>query len=155
MSWNPTEPGTLDDETFAETSRIQMKQQIYAVTLYGGYVSLVKAFSLEAAHSIACLDDGRSNVQGVRLATKEDIEWVRAIGGAVPKLDPTLPSEWAREGFYVVEGCRPKPGQSCDYYDREGRKRHGTVKSFDGQTITIDGERTVIVPETFNVRYGR
>lgn len=134
-----------------------MKQQIYAVTLYGGYVTLIKACLLEEANELARIDEGRANVQSVRLATKEDIQWFRGMGGAVPKLDPTLPSEWAREGVYVVEGCTPKPGMSCDYYDRDGCKRHGTIKEFNpiAGVITIDGERTVIVTETFNVRYGR
>lgn len=155
MSWSSTEPGTLDCETFLETERLQMKQQIYAVTLYGGYVVLIKASSIEQANKLARQDQGSANVQHVALAKPEDIDWVRAMGAPVPELDPVLPSEWARKGFYVVEGRAPKPGSQCDYYDRDGNKRYGTIKSFDGQNIVIDGERVVIVEETFKVRYGR
>ena len=132
-------------------------KQIYKVVLYGGYVGLISAESMDEAREIAMSEQGSVNVQGVGLASEQDIEWVKGMGGPIPnvKPKPRLPSEWAREGFYVVEGCTPKPGASCDYYDRDGRKRSGTIKAFDGENIVIDGLRTVIVEETFKVRYGR
>lgn len=132
-----------------------MKQQLYTATLYGGYCYLIKASSLEAANKQAMSESGSINVQGIRLANAEDIQWVTAMGGQVPELDPTLPSEWARKGFFVVEGSHMRIGAHIDFYDHTGCKRQGTVKAFDGKTIKIDGERKVIVEETFNIRYGR
>jgi hypothetical protein len=132
-------------------------KQIYAVEIHGGFISLIAADSFEQARKQALADDGSGNVKSVKLASEEDIDWVRAMNGYVPELKskPTLPSEWAQQGYFVLEGWRPEVGAWCDYYDREGKKRQGTVKAFDGTTITIDGERTVIVTETFKVRQGR
>lgn len=132
-----------------------MKEKIYAVSLYGGYMFLLKAPTLEAAKKEALADQGASNVQHVKLAHIDDINWVKGMGGAVPELDPVLPSEWAQKGYYVVEGYRPKPGMHCDYYDRDGIKRQGTIKSYDGEMIVIDGLRTITVEETFKVKHGR
>lgn len=132
-----------------------MTKQIYKVQLYGGYVGLIAADSLVDAQALARCDQGRSNVQSVTLANAEDLAWVKAMGGPVPDIKPKLPSEWAREGYYVVEGRDPKPGMQCDYYDREGIKRQGTVAVYDGASIVIDGERKTIVRETFKVRHGR
>lgn len=118
---------------------------------------MIDANSLEEANKVARQDEGRANVQLVRLATKEDISWVEAMGGRVPSIAsrPKLPSEWAKEGYFCLEGWKPKIGDHCDYYDREGRKRQGTVKAFDWETIVIDGERKITVEETFKVRSGR
>ncbi len=131
---------------------------IYAVTLYGGYIGLIQDSSLEAANKQARSDQGSSNVQSVRLATEEEIKWVEAMGGPVPFM-PTpktkSPSEWAREGVMVMEGWWPKVGDHCDYYDRDGCKRQGTVTYYDGKIIKIDGEIKVIVKEEFTVRAGR
>lgn len=136
--------------------RSDMKQ-IYKVQLYGGYVGLIAADSLEAAKKAAMSDQGSANVTSVSLASEEDIAWVKAMDGKIPETKPLLrlPSEWAREGFFVVEGPHMRIGANIDYYDHEGCKRQGTVKYYDGKTITIDGERTTIVTETFNVRHGR
>lgn len=131
-------------------------KKIYKATLYGGYVYLIKASSYEDARKEALSEQGSCNVQHVELATQEDIDWVKAMGGVVPELDPVLPSEWARRGFYVVEaGSRPKVGARCDYYDRDGIKREGTIKGYDGKTIVIEGERKVYVTDTFEIRHGR
>lgn len=131
---------------------------IYKVNLFGGYLGLIAAKDLADARRKALSDQGSANVQNVSLALEEDIEWVRMMGGVVPHEQPKLPSEWARDGFFVVEnnnGYKPKVGQACDYYDREGIKRSGTITYFDGKTIKIDGERQVVVKEEFSVRYGR
>lgn len=134
-----------------------MTDKIYKVVLYGGYVGLIAAVSLEAARKMAMSEQGSSNVQGVALASEEDLAWVKGMGGPIPDIKPKskLPSEWAKDGYYVIEGKRPKVGDSCDYYDREGRKRQGTIKAIDDESITIDGIRTVIIPETFKIRHGR
>mgnify|MGYP001309149463 CR=1 FL=1 len=129
--------------------------QIYKVQLYGGYVGLIEAGSLDIANKIARSDQGAANVQSVSLASEEDIKWVKAMGGPIPGVRPKLPSEWAKEGFFCLEGWKPKVGDYCDYYDHAGIKRHGKVAVFNGEVITIDGERTVIVKDTFTVRYGR
>lgn len=126
---------------------------IYKVTLYGGYVGLIEAASQEEADKTARCDQGRANVERVTLATEDDIAWVKAMGGPVPKA--RLPSEWAREGYFVVEGPHMRVGAQINYYDREGIKRQGKVKYYDGENITIDSERTTIVQETFTVRHGR
>lgn len=133
---------------------LKMKQ-IYKVTLYGGYVGLIEADSIEQANKDARCDQGRANVQRVELASEEDVQWVTAIGGPVPKRKRQLPSDWAREGFFVVEADSIRVGANIDYYDRTGCKRQGTVKAYDGKTIVIDGERKTIVTETFNVRFER
>lgn len=130
-------------------------KQLYKVTLFGGYVGLIAAESIEAAKKQAMSEQGSANVQNVSRASEEDISWVKGMGGPVPGTETKLPSQWAREGYFVVESWRPKAGEHCDYYDRDGCKRQGTVKSYDGKTITIDGERKVILTETFNVRFGR
>jgi hypothetical protein len=132
-----------------------MKEQLYKVTLFGGYCGLIAASSLAEAKKVAMSEQGSSNVQYVAPATREDLEWVKGMGGHIPKMKPTRPSEWAKEGVYVVEGFLPKPGMDIDYYDRDGCKRQGIIKSYDGETIVIDGLRTVIVEETFKVRHGR
>lgn len=125
---------------------------IYKVELYGGYIGLIEASSLDQANKIARGDQGAANVQRVVAATEEDLNWIRAMGGRIPSSEPKLPSQWAKEGYFVLEGWRPKIGEHCDYYDRDGIKRQGTVKEYDGTTIVIDGERKVIVTETFEVR---
>lgn len=127
-----------------------MTDKIYKVVLYGGYVGLIAAVSLEAARKMAMSEQGSSNVQGVALADDHDIEWVKGVGGPIPNVKPRsrLPSEWAKDGYFVIEGKRPKVGDPCDYYDREGRKRSGTIAAIDGERIDIDGERTIIVKET-------
>lgn len=132
-----------------------MTKKIYKVTLYGGYIGLISAVSLEEAKKKAMSEQGSANVQMVARASDEDIQWVKAMGGFIPDPMPRLPSEWAKKGYYIVEGCTPKPGMACDYYDREGNKHHGTIKSYDGESITIAGERTVIVVDTFKVKHGR
>lgn len=125
---------------------------IYKVELYGGYIGLIEAKSLDQANKIARSDQGSANVQRVAEASEEDLSWVIAMGGRIPSSEPKLPSEWAKEGIFDIGKWKPKVGDHCDYYDREGKKRQGTVKAYDGKTITIDGERTVIVTETFEVR---
>lgn len=127
---------------------------IYKVNLYGGYIGLLAAASLEEARKKAMSEQGSANVTNVSLASENDIEWVRGMGGRVPETKRKLPSEWAKEGYFVTkQGKRPVPGTSCDYYDREGNKQSGTITKFDGQRIWIDGERTVIVKEEFMVRW--
>jgi hypothetical protein len=133
---------------------------IYKVNLFGGYIGLISANSLTEAKKKAMSEQGSANVQSVYPADPEDIDWVRRMGGVVPSEVSKLPSEWAKDGYFVVEknrtnGTIPKPGQLCDYYDREGIKRSGTITHFDGQTIRIDSERKTIVKEEFTVRYGR
>ena len=127
--------------------------KIYKAVLYGGYVGLLMANSLEEARKSALSEQGSSNVQSVSLASEDDINWVKTMGGFVPELPPRLASEWACKGYYLTSNRRRiKIGQCCDYYDRNGIKRSGTIKAYDGDTITIAGERTVIVDETFKVK---
>ena len=52
---------------------------------------LTKAASLEAACKLALSEEGSSNVQHVKLAHADDINWVKSIGGHVPERDPELP----------------------------------------------------------------
>lgn len=61
-----------------------MAKQLYKVSLYGGYVGMISAESLEQAHRIALSEQGSANVQSVTLANKEDIAWVKGMGGQVP-----------------------------------------------------------------------
>lgn len=131
-----------------------MEQKIYKVNLYGGYIGLIAAIDLDSARKKAMSEQGSANVTNVSLATPEDIDWVKAMGGLVPKIRNKLPSEWAKEGYYITKR-KPKVGDFCDYYDREGNKRVGTITAFDGQNIKIDGERTIIVKDTFKVIYER
>lgn len=132
-----------------------IKQKLYTATLYGGYCYLVKASSIDNARKQALSEQGSCNLQHIAPASDEDIEWVRAMGGQVPELEPTLPSEWARKGFFVVEGPHMRIGAHIDYYGHDGCKRQGTVTAYDGETIEIAGEHKVIVTEVFNVRHGR
>lgn len=128
-------------------------KNVYKVVLHGGFVGLIGADSLEQARRTANLEQGLTNVSSVSMATEQDIEWVMALGGKVPKL---LPSEWAREGYFCIQGgWKPKVGDPCDYYDHDGNKRQGIVKAYDDKAIVIEGERKTIVTETFKVRFGR
>ena len=130
--------------------------KIFKVTLYGGYCYLEMATSYENARKQALSQDGSANVQHVEIATDEDVAWVRGMGGKVPEL-PTKPSEWAKKGYYVVDGWTPKVGERCDFYNHKGEKRPGIVKEYNPMagTITIDEERIVLFPQTFTIRYGR
>lgn len=68
---------------------------------------------------------------------------------------PKLPSQWAKEGYYVVERWIPTVGQECDYYGPDGNKYFGKIVKYDGKEISIEGERRVFVTDTFKVRFGR
>lgn len=116
----------------------------------------------DGVHAVTCAEeqqpdgwyyllDGEDD--GVGPYTSKDA----AASAARTTLKPgKLPSEWAREGYYVIEGAwSPKPGQNIDYYNSHGNKCQGVIKAYDGKTITIDGERKITVTETFKVRFGR
>ena len=60
--------------------------KVYTVELWGGHIGLVTAETLKKAKCEAIDEEGKNNVSDVRLATEEEIEWVRAMGGYVPKL---------------------------------------------------------------------
>lgn len=74
---------------------------------------------------------------------------------AAPLKPQKLPSQWAQEGYYVVERWTPKVGQECDYYGLDGNKYFGKIVKYDGKEISIEGERKVFVTDTFKVRFGR
>lgn len=57
---------------------------LYVFNLYGAYCGLIKARTLEAGKRRALREEGSRNLQSVRLATKEDIDNHRAMGGHVP-----------------------------------------------------------------------
>lgn len=60
------------------------------LTDIGSHVTLDLASSLRAARSAALKEHGTRNVTAVRLATEADIEWVRGMGGRVPKVPPRV-----------------------------------------------------------------
>ena len=62
-------------------------KQIYRVNLYGGYIGLIAADSIELARKQAMSEQGSANVTNVSLARPEDIEWVKTMGGAVPVIE--------------------------------------------------------------------
>lgn len=57
---------------------------VYAVSAYGGRIGLIAANSLRDAERSAKRDVGLDNFQSVKLATKDDVAWVRSMGGYVP-----------------------------------------------------------------------
>jgi len=57
---------------------------IYIVELYGGYCGLRGGSNLRTVRKEAIEDEGKNNVQAVRLATKEEIDHCRAMDGYVP-----------------------------------------------------------------------
>lgn len=133
---------------------------IYKVELFGGYVGLIDADSLEEANIKARIDQGRANVERVALANDEDIQWNRGMGGQVTR--PKLCSEWAMDGCFAINQYAPNVGDDCDYYDRQGVKRQGLVVALEDGEITFDSVRRVagpkpslkVVTETFKIRYG-
>ena len=57
---------------------------IYYGELYSGHCTLFEARNLQQAWSTFAREEGTNNARGVRKASKEDIEWVRGMGGYVP-----------------------------------------------------------------------
>lgn len=57
---------------------------IYKVTLRSGYCGLIEAGSLRSAQSEAVREEGTANVESVVPATKEDVMWIRTMGGFLP-----------------------------------------------------------------------
>lgn len=58
---------------------------MYYVTAYGGRCGLMMARNLEHARSKALREVGTNNFQSVEKATEQQIAWVEAMGGRVPK----------------------------------------------------------------------
>lgn len=56
------------------------KKVIKYITLSGGRCGLSTATNKDILAS-----EGRANVASIRPATREDVEWVRAMGGHVPE----------------------------------------------------------------------
>lgn len=51
--------------------------------------------------------------------------------------NPKFPSEWAINGYFLVQRYIPRVGDECDFYTRQGEKETGLIKFYDGQTIKI------------------
>ncbi len=66
--------------------------KLYTVTLIGERVGLVAADTLREAKQEAAEANGRNNILSVTLATEEEIEWVRSMGGFVPTVE--TPDPW-------------------------------------------------------------
>jgi hypothetical protein len=60
--------------------------KMYKASLHNGTVGLYWAANHGNAVKQALEDEGRSNVRSVEDATDEDIAWVRAMGGYVPRV---------------------------------------------------------------------
>lgn len=58
---------------------------LYYVSLYNGHCGIIGAVNLESARQEARWSSGSDNVRSVRPATQGDIDWVKAMGGRVPK----------------------------------------------------------------------
>ena len=58
---------------------------LYYIELVGGNCGIREAKSKTQAWVNLCREEGTNNAQGVRLATKDDIEWIRGMGGYIPK----------------------------------------------------------------------
>lgn len=59
--------------------------KLYYVTMKGGYCMLTEGSDdIAEAQDKIYYAEGYNNVQSVRVATEEDIRWVRAMGGYVP-----------------------------------------------------------------------
>ena len=63
------------------------KQKLFKVTLIDGNIGLTAANTLGEARKIAFCENGTNNLRHVEVATEEDIEWVNAMNGYVPKLE--------------------------------------------------------------------
>lgn len=99
--------------------------------------------------------------------TREHEAEFQRLSAMRPAEKPKLPSEWAKENVYVVEGGRhgrtlytPKPGDHFDTY-ADGEKVDAVCEAYNGKTIRFnyirhnpDHTREVKV-QTYYVRFGR
>lgn len=58
---------------------------LYVVRLVNGNIGIVAAKDLASAWKDAQWSTGADNVADVRAATQDDVDWVRSMGGRVPK----------------------------------------------------------------------
>ncbi len=59
---------------------------LYMINLHDGFVGLMAAKSIAQARAWALTEHGTRNLASVAKATKEDADWIKSMGGAVPDL---------------------------------------------------------------------
>jgi hypothetical protein len=63
------------------------KYKLYYVSLYDGFCGLHANRTLRAAKSEVLKTKGTENLKSVSLATNEEIDWIKAMGGYIPNID--------------------------------------------------------------------
>ena len=58
---------------------------LYYIEIVGGNCGIREAKSKTQAWANLRREEGTNNAKGVRLATKDDIEWIREMGGYIPE----------------------------------------------------------------------
>jgi hypothetical protein len=77
---------------------VSVVRGVYVVNLENGSMGLLEASTLRQAMRQAYREQGTDNVASVQPATKDDIEWVGAMGGWVPNAGRRSRREVAKAG---------------------------------------------------------